>query len=46
MSKVTHFIVFDKVTGEKLAICPISTPIGYIVEAYERAGWQVSWAWK
>jgi hypothetical protein len=46
MSKVTGFIIFDKATGRKFATLPLTIPIGATVEAYERAGHNVSWGWE
>ena len=40
------FIVFDKTTGERLATLPLTIPIGSTIEAYQQAGYQVSWTWK
>jgi hypothetical protein len=45
MSKVRGFVIFNKVTGEKLATLPLTIPIGATVEAYERDGHSVSWGW-
>ena len=46
MSKVTGFIIFDRVTGRKFATLPLSIPIGATVEAYKREGHDVSWGWE
>jgi hypothetical protein len=46
MSKVTGFIIFNKATGQKLATLPLTIPIGSTVEAYEKAGHDVSWGWE
>lgn len=46
MSNVTGFIVFDKVTGNKLATLPLTIPIGLTIEAYEKAGHSVNWGWE
>ena len=46
MSNVTGFIIFDKVTGNKLATLPLTVPIGSTVKAYQEAGHQVTWTWK
>jgi hypothetical protein len=46
MSKVTGFIIFDRVTGRKFATLPLSIPIGSTVDAYKREGHDVSWAWE
>jgi hypothetical protein len=46
MSKVTGFIIFNKVTGQKLATLPLTIPIGATVEAYQKAGHNVSWGWE
>jgi hypothetical protein len=45
MSNVRGFIIFNKQTGQKLATLPLTIPIGATVEAYERAGHNVSWGW-
>jgi hypothetical protein len=45
MSRVTGFYILDKVTGNKLATLPLTIPIGSTIEAYERAGHNVSWGW-
>ena len=46
MSKVTGFIIFNKATGQKLATLPLTIPIGSTIEAYEKAGHNVSWGWE
>ena len=45
MPNVNGFIIFNKETGEKLATLPLTTPIGSTVEAYEKAGHNVTWGW-
>lgn len=42
----TGFIVFDKTTGKPLATLPLTIPIGSTIEAYEQAGYEVTWTWK
>ena len=42
----THFIIREKETLETLAVLPLTLPIGQTVEAYERAGYSVSWTWE
>ena len=46
MSKVRGFIIFDRVTGKKFATLPLTIPIGATVDAYKRAGHDVSWGWE
>ena len=46
MSKVTGFTIFNKATGQKLATLPLTIPIGATVEAYQKAGHNVSWGWE
>ena len=46
MPNVNGFIIFNKETGEKLATLPLTIPIGSTVEAYEKAGHKVGWAWE
>ena len=45
MPNVYGFIIFNKETGEKLATLPLTIPIGSTVEAYEKAGHNVTWGW-
>ena len=46
MPNVNGFIIFNKETGEKLATLPLTIPIGSTVEAYEKAGHNVTWGWE
>jgi len=46
MPKVNGFIIFNKETGQKLATLPLTIPIGSTVEAYEKAGHNVTWGWE
>ena len=41
----TPFTVIDKATGKRLATFPLTIPIGATVEAFENAGYKVSWTW-
>jgi hypothetical protein len=45
MKTTTGFTILDKATGKKLATLPLTIPIGATVEAYNKAGYNVSWAW-
>lgn len=44
--RTTGFTIFNKATGNKLATLPLTIPIGSTVEAYKRAGYEVTWAWE
>ena len=46
MSRVKGFIIFNQETGQKMATLPLTIPIGSTVEAYEKAGHKVGWAWE
>jgi hypothetical protein len=39
------FIVYDTKTSLTLAELPLTLAIGATIEAYERAGYSVSWKW-
>ena len=39
-------IIFNRETGQKMATLPLTIPIGSTVEAYEKAGHKVGWAWE
>lgn len=41
----TGFVVFDQETGERLATLPLGVPIGSTLDAYENAGYFVTWSW-
>ena len=45
MRQVPGFRIIDSVTGETLATLPRTVPIGATVDAYERAGFSVTWTW-
>lgn len=45
LNKIKGFTIFNSVTGEHLAILPLTVPIGSTVEAYENEGISVRWAW-
>lgn len=45
MRKVPAFSVIEKESGAVLAMLPRTMPIGETVEAYERAGFVVTWSW-
>lgn len=42
---VPAFAVHDKITDTVLATLPLTVPIGDTVEAFERAGFHVTWRW-
>lgn len=44
--RVVGFTIFNKKTGQELATLPLTIPIGATVEAYEKAGHDISWGWK
>ena len=44
-NKVEGFIIFNKLTGQKLATLPLSIPIGETIKAYQREGLEVGWSW-
>jgi len=44
--RVVGFTIFNKETGQELATLPLTIPIGQTVEAYKRAGYNISWGWK
>jgi len=46
MMSATEFSIIDKTTGKKLATLPLTIPIGSTVEGFERAGYEVIWAWE
>ena len=45
VTKVTGFSIVDKATGGKLAVYPLTTPIGATVDEYTESGREVSWTW-
>jgi hypothetical protein len=40
------FTIYNLATGEKLASLPLTVPIGATIEAYQKAGLEVSWTWE
>jgi len=46
MSRVKGFIIFNQETGQKMATLLLTIPIGSTVEAYEKAGHNVTWGWE
>ena len=46
MSRVTGFSIYNSLTGEKITTLPLTIPIGYTVEAYEKEGHKVFWGWE
>jgi len=43
---VIGFTIYNKETGQELATLPLTIPIGTTVEAYKRAGYNITWGWK
>lgn len=39
------FEVYLQATGERVAVLPLTVPIGATVEAFEVAGYAVGWRW-
>ena len=46
MKRINGFIIFNRETGQKMATLPLTIPIGSTVEAYEKAGHNVTWGWE
>lgn len=42
---MTKYEIYEKATGKRLALLPLSLPIGSTVEAFEASGVAVGWAW-
>ena len=42
---VTGFIIYNQITGQKMATLPLTIPIGSTVKAYQKAGHKVTWGW-
>jgi hypothetical protein len=44
--KVIGFSIYDSLSGDKIVTLPLTIPIGYTIEAYEKEGHKVRWAWE